>query len=248
MKARAGLLEVAHRGSLFLDEVGDMDVGIQARLLKVLEEKRFRRLGETRDRFVDVRLVAATHQDLGRLITERRFREDLYFRISALELRIPALRARVEDIPLLALQILDAFAREVGRPAPEVSPAALEVLKAYAWPGNVRELRNVLETAAIRNRAGVIQPEDLRLRPSSARESGAPIPSLGEVERAHLQRALAAMDGHVARTAKVLGISTSSLYERLKRFDLGTGRPSQAKPGARTAPVDGPGGEADGGR
>ena len=248
VKARAGLLEVAHRGSLFLDEVGDMDVGIQARLLKVLEEKRFRRLGDTRDRFVDVRLVAATHQDLGRLIAERRFREDLYFRISALELRIPPLRARAEDIQLLARQILDAFAREVGRAAPDVSLAALAVLKAYHWPGNVRELRNVLETAAIRNRSGAIHPEDLRLRPASTREPGAAIPSLAEVERAHLQRALAAMDGHVARTAKALGISTSSLYERLKRFEITTGRPAQVVPGAATGPADGPGDGAEGGR
>ena len=221
VKARAGLLAVAHRGSVFLDEVGDMDPAIQARLLKVLEEKRFRRLGEARDRFVDIRLIAATHQDLARLMSQGRFREDLYYRISALELRIPPLREREEDLPLLAGAILAAFAREVGRPTPELSPATESVLRGNPWPGNVRELRNVLETAALRSRGGVIQPEDLRLRAAGGVAlAGGALPTLAEVERQHVARVLAATGGHVARAAAVLGISTSSLYERIKRFEL----------------------------
>jgi DNA-binding NtrC family response regulator len=238
LKARPGLLEVAHRGSVFLDEVGDMDPGIQARLLKVLEEKRFRRLGDVRDRVVDIRLIAATHQDLGRLIGDGRFREDLYYRISALELRVPALRERPEDLPPLAREILASFAREVGRPVPEISSGALGLLSSHQWPGNVRELRNVLETAALRNRTGTLQPEDLRLRTAPAADSAAPIAPLAEVERLHVQRALAATNGHVARAAGLLGISTSSLYERIKRLGLPAGdkRREDPSPGDLTEP------------
>jgi DNA-binding NtrC family response regulator len=176
-----------------------------------------------RDRVVDIRLIAATHQDLGRLIAENRFREDLYYRISALELRVPALRERPEDLPLLAREILASFAREVGRPVPEISPSALGVLASHPWPGNVRELRNVLETAALRNRSGTVQPEDLRLRTASSGESPLAISPLAEVEKLHVQRALAATNGHVARAAALLGISTSSLYERIKRLGLAGG-------------------------
>ncbi len=225
VKAKPGLLEVAHGGTVFLDEIGDMDPAIQARLLKVLEEKRFRRLGDVRDRAVDVRLVAATHQDLARLMSEGRFRQDLYFRISAVELRVPPLRERLADLEALAASMLAAFARETGRPAPALSEAALVALRGYAWPGNLRELRNVLETAALRCHARTIEADDLRLRPAaggplSTAVSSEPVATLAEVERAHIERALAATGGHVGRTAKLLGISTSSLYERLRKFGI----------------------------
>ena len=221
VKAKVGLLEVAHRGSVFLDEVGDMDVSIQSRLLKVLEEKRFRRLGDVRDRFVDIRLIAATHQDLGELMSAGRFRQDLYYRISTLELRIPSLRERVEDIPLLARRILGSFAREISREEPAISTPALSLLQAHHWPGNLRELRNVLETAMLRSRSGALQPEDLRLQPPrDAGSTSASIQTLAEVERLHIQRALAAMDGHVARAARALGISTSALYVKAERLGL----------------------------
>jgi DNA-binding NtrC family response regulator len=223
VKAKIGLLEVAHRGSVFLDEVGDMDVSIQSRLLKVLEEKRFRRLGDVRDRFVDIRLIAATHQDLGQLMSAGRFRQDLYYRISTLEVRIPALRERVEDIPLLARRILGSFAREISREEPAISAPALSLLQAHHWPGNLRELRNVLETALLRSRSGTLEPEDLRLQPP--RDTGmtsASLPTLAEVERCHIQRALAATDRHVARAARLLGISTSALYVKAERLGLRT--------------------------
>ncbi|MCL4818724.1 MAG: sigma-54 dependent transcriptional regulator [Vicinamibacteria bacterium] len=224
VKAKPGLLEVAHGGTVFLDEIGDMDPAIQARLLKVLEEKRFRRLGDVRDRAVDVRLIAATHQDLARLMAEGRFRRDLYFRISAVELRVPPLRERLPDLERLAASLLEAFARETGRPAPALSESVLATLRAYAWPGNVRELRNVLESAALRCRQRTIQAEDLRLRPATrslaTSDEAGPLATLVEVERAHIEKALAASGGHVARTARLLGISTSSLYERLHRFGM----------------------------
>src|SRR5581483_10514432 len=142
---KKGLLEVAHRGTLFLDEIGDMDVSLQPKFLKALEEKRFRRLGEVNERRVDVRLIAATNQDLGDLVREKRFRADLYYRINTVVLRVPPLRERTGDIPLLAGAILRRLAQEMGRPEIELAADAVEALQAYPWPGNVRELRNVLE-------------------------------------------------------------------------------------------------------
>jgi DNA-binding NtrC family response regulator len=239
VRAKQGLLEVAHGGTVFLDEIGDMDAAIQARLLKVLEEKRFRRLGDVRDRAVDIRLIAATHQDLQRLIRDGRFREDLYFRVSAVELRLSPLRERQADIAPLANAILERFAGEVGRRA-ALSEAALAALQAYHWPGNVRELRNVLETAALRSRDGEIRPDELRLRAASLPgEEGRPatrVTTLAEVERAHIQRVLNATGGHIARAAGLLGISTSSLYERVRRLGIAPGGRLPTGPEGARAP------------
>jgi DNA-binding NtrC family response regulator len=243
VKAKVGLLEVAHRGTVFLDEIGDTDPAVQARLLKVIEEQRFRRLGDVRDRVVDIRLLAATHQDLSRLMTEGRFRSDLYYRISALELRIPPLSERPEDVPVIARRILDSFAREVGRAVPGISESAMGVLQAHTWPGNVRELRNVLETAVLRNRSEQLEPEDLRLRPSPAEASSGALPTLAEVERRHIRRALEVSGGHVGRAAHALGVSTSSLYERIRRFGLSVA----TDPGAGSGRLRSAGGSDGGG-
>jgi len=149
--AKQGLFEVAHRGTIFLDEIGDVDLQIQPKLLKVLEEKRFRRVGDVRDRQVDVRLVAATHQDLGLLVEENRFRDDLYFRICTIPLSFPALRDRVEDIPILAQYMLEKLSADLGRGEIELEEESIKALQAYSWPGNVRELRNVIERAVLLN-------------------------------------------------------------------------------------------------
>jgi DNA-binding NtrC family response regulator len=221
--AKEGLLEVAHRGTLFLDEIGDVDAAVQPKLLKVLEEGRFRRLGDVRDREVDVRLVAATHQDMAGAVREKRFRSDLYFRISALPLVIPPLRGRPEDIPVLAESLLSGIAAEMGRPDLALSPPAVEALRAYAWPGNTREMRNVLERAAILSRTPVLSADDLRFTGSPE----AAVPSAGdtdltleEVERRHVERVLAEEGGHVERAARRLAVPRSSLYERIKRLGL----------------------------
>jgi DNA-binding NtrC family response regulator len=220
-KRKLGLLEVANRGTAFLDEIGDMDLAIQARLLKVLEEKRFRRLGDVHDRSVDVRLVAATNRDLPRLMATRAFREDLYFRISTLPLVIPPLRERPEDIPEIARDILR---RIPSRKASEmtVGEEALAELSGYAWPGNIRELRNVLERAALVSTGPVIRPGDLRFGGPSPRGTDGPEPvrTLDEVERDHIARVLEIEGGHVARAAAQLGVSVSSLYDRIKRYRL----------------------------
>src|SRR5437763_15406892 len=148
---KQGLLEVAHRGTVFLDEIGDMDGQVQASQLKVLEEKRFRRLGDVKDRTVDVRLIAATHRDFRALVEDGRFRQDLYYRVSTLELFVPPLRERRDDIPLLAENILDRLARDLGQARLTITAEAERVLRNYDWPGNIRELRNVLERALLRS-------------------------------------------------------------------------------------------------
>jgi DNA-binding NtrC family response regulator len=211
--AKPGLLELADKGTLFLDEIGDVDIQVQPRLLKVLEEKRFRRLGDVKDRTVDVRLIAATHHDLQRAVRENKFRNDLFYRINVLPLRMPALRERREDIPALARSLLG--------PCVQLSPDAERALKSYSWPGNVRELRNVLERARVLSRSSMLEPADLRLgsEPTDPAEEEEPL-SLEQMERRHIERVLRRANGQVARAAEVLGIARSSLYQKLQRYHL----------------------------
>ena len=146
MTSKQGLLEVAHRGVVFLDEIGDLDPQVQPKLLKVLEEKRFRRLGEVRDRQIDVQLIAATHQDLAGLAREKKFRSDLYYRISTIPLRVPSLRERQEDIPVLTRRLIEGFSADLGRRGLRLSPEAEARLGQYAWPGRSRIAELLLET------------------------------------------------------------------------------------------------------
>ncbi|MDX2169632.1 MAG: sigma-54 dependent transcriptional regulator [Deltaproteobacteria bacterium] len=218
--SKPGLLEVAHRGSVFLDEVGDMDPLVQPKLLKVLEDHRFRRLGSVTDRRVDIRLISATHQDLARFVQEQRFRSDLFFRISTLPLRVPPLRARREDIPLLAAHLLESIGVEVGRIGLRLAADAQQALQAYDWPGNVRELRNVLERAALLSEGESIDRRALHFdaAPSPAARSTAL--TLDEVERQHIEAVLGEEDGNVPRAALRLGIPKSTLYQRIKKYAL----------------------------
>ncbi|HKV08452.1 MAG TPA: sigma-54 dependent transcriptional regulator [Thermoanaerobaculia bacterium] len=217
VEQKVGLLEVAHLGTLFLDEVGDMDLQVQAKLLKVIEEKRFRRLGDVSERSVDVRLIAATHQDLASLMAEKRFRNDLYFRISTLPLIVPPLRDRQEDVPALAERILTSLAAELGRRRLALSPEAASRLQAYSWPGNIRELGNVLERAALLSGGELLSPEDLRFESGgSAAEAGNGL-TLKDLEEQHLARVLEEEGGNVGRAALRLGIPRSTLYQKLKK-------------------------------
>jgi len=221
VNAKQGLLEVADRGTLFLDEMGDMDLAVQPKLLKVLEEKRFRRLGDVKDRRVDVRLIAATHQDLGAAAREKRFRGDLYFRVSTLILHVPALRERPEDIPLLAHHFLEELGRARGRGGVGLQPDAESALMRYAWPGNIRELRNVLERAVLLSGGGPLSRGDLRFEPTADDDAQQDDHlTLEELERRHIERVLRKENGHVERAALRLGIPRSSLYERLKRLGI----------------------------
>jgi DNA-binding NtrC family response regulator len=226
--SKQGLLEVAHRGVLFLDEIGDLDPQVQPKLLKVLEEKRFRRLGEVRDRQVDVQLVAASHQNLPRLVEERRFRSDLYFRISTIPLRVPSLRERPEDIPLLAARLLEGLSSDLGRRGLRLSPAGERALCAHAWPGNIRELRNVLERALLLCGRDVLEPTDFRFdgpgmaeaaTPSAAATADASL-TLEALERLHIERVLKEMGGRVGEASHRLGIPRSTLYQKIKKYGL----------------------------
>ncbi len=227
VSSKQGLLEVAHRGVVFLDEIGDLDPQVQPKLLKVLEEKRFRRLGDVRDRQVDVQLVAASHQNLPQLVREKKFRDDLYFRISTIPLRMPPLRERPEDIPILARQLLEGFAGDVGRRGLRLSPEAERALRSYSWPGNVRELRNVLERALLLCGRDVLEPADLRFEgPGAALTAPAEgsaaemYLTLEDLEKVHIERVLREMGGRVAEASQRLGIPRSTLYQKIKKFSI----------------------------
>jgi DNA-binding NtrC family response regulator len=222
VSAKAGLLEIAHRGTMFLDEIGDVDLQVQAKLLKVVEDLRYRRLGDVRDRQVDVRLIAATHRDLGQLVQEGKFREDLFYRISAVPLVVPPLRERGRDVVLLARRLLERISAEMGRPGARLSEAAEAALSAYAWPGNVRQLRNVLERALLLTDRAILEADDVT--PARGAASAAPAAagrvSLAEAERRHIEAVLREERGAVAAAAEVLGLSRSALYERIKKHGL----------------------------
>jgi DNA-binding NtrC family response regulator len=220
--SKQGLFEVAHRGTIFLDEVGDVDLQIQPKLLKVLEEKRFRRVGDVRDRQVDVRLIAATHQDMGQLVRERRFRDDLYFRISTIPLPFPALRERIEDIPTMAQYLLDKVSADLGRGELLLDENCIQALKAYSWPGNIRELRNVIERAVLLSDQKTITINDLHF--DGHTQVGSPFLdsrlTLLELEKQHIERVLQEERGRVEKAAKRLGIPRSSLYQKIKKHQI----------------------------
>jgi DNA-binding NtrC family response regulator len=220
---KKGLFEVAHRGTLFLDEMGDLDPAVQPKVLKVIEDKRFRRLGEVADRQVDVFLIAATNQELSSLVREGRFRSDLFFRINTIPLAVPPLRQRREDIAPLALRLLGQLGRDLGRPGTRLGPGALDALRAYSWPGNVRELRNVLERAVLRAEEGEIHPSDLRFAPALAEPLAAGGgQTLADLEKQQIERVLREERGRVVQAAQRLGIPRSTLYQKIKelRVDL----------------------------
>lgn len=224
---KRGLLEIAHGGTFFLDEVGDLTLDLQPKLLKVLERQRFRRLGGTREIEVDVRLIAATNIDLDKAVRAGRFREDLYYRLNVLPLRLPPLRERGrEEIADLAVRTLLDLRRRIGRGPERLSSDALEVLIQYGWPGNIREMRNVLERVLLLSaEAEEILPGHLpaeivghgSLLAGNTGEGGL---SLQDVERRHIARVLAHHAGNRSRTAKTLGISRATLYEKLAKYGL----------------------------
>lgn len=222
VNSKPGLLEVGHRGTIFLDEIGDVDPNVQPKLLKVVEEKKFRRMGDVRDRFVDVRLIAATHQDLRQLIESKVFRSDLYFRISTVPIPIPPLRERADDIPQIAKTLLSRIASDMARPPAELSGRALQRLHAYYWPGNIRELRNVLERALLMSEKPTLEEGDFafEVKTDQRQSSYDGNWTLDEVERFHIQRVFSEEAGNVEKTAKRLAIAKSTLYQKLKALNL----------------------------
>lgn len=222
VNAKPGLLEVGNRGIVFLDEIGDMDLAIQPKLLKAIEEKSFRRLGAVRDRLVDIRLIASTNLDLEGLVQAKRFRDDLYYRVSTLTLRLPPLRERRQDLPILTRTILGAICARMGKAEVQLAADALAALQNYAWPGNIRELANVLERAMILQRGDRLVADDLALgsRLASAATSGDDSITLRENERLHIARVLRRTSGNVAAAAEILGIARRTLYDHMKALDV----------------------------
>ena len=222
---RKGLIEEAHKGTLFLDEIATIPLDMQAKLLRVLQERTIRRVGESRQFPVDCRIIAATNSDLPAMIQHEEFREDLYFRLKGISIEIPPLRKRPEDIPLLAERFLVQMCRANNRPAMHLSQETMRCLKEYHWPGNVRELKQVLRTAMILSSDSVIQPEHLQLECETHLEgqgerSGGAL-SLEDSERRTIVRALEQTGWVQARAAELLGISRRAMHYKIKKLGIG---------------------------
>ncbi len=223
VEARAGRFETAQGGTLFLDEIGDMPVALQSKLLRVLQEREIERVGGRRRVPIDVRVLAATHARLAERIAEGEFREDLYYRLRVVEIGLPPLRERREDIPKLVRYFLDRFAAREGREAPTLDRDAYAALLSHDFPGNIRELENLLEGAAALSQGGAIRREDLQWLPRAAlpSEAGAPagagddeVADLRVLEERHIQRVLRMAGGNKSRAARLLGISRRTLYRK----------------------------------
>ncbi len=219
---KKGKFELAHGGTLFLDEIGDISPKLQLALLRVLEEREFTRVGGTQPIRVDVRIIAATNRDLKRAVDEGHFRDDLYYRLNVISIKIPPLRERKEDIPLLAQHFVEKFNIELGKRVERISEEAMKKLMAYHWPGNVRELENVIERAMVITKGSVIRPEEIQL--PTEETPPAEDKSLRAVERAHILRVLEENNWNVQRSAQILGIDRVTLYNKMKRY--GIKRPS----------------------
>jgi two-component system, NtrC family, response regulator PilR len=231
---KKGLLESADRGTLFLDEVGETSLGMQVKLLRVLQERRFRRVGGTQELEADVRFIAATNRNLDEMVRANTFREDFFFRINVISVRLPALRERAEDIPILAEQFLRRFAERMGRPVQSIAAETMRLLVSYRWPGNVRELENVMERGVALEQSAELMPESLppHLSGAPAAPAGAPvvdaIPSSGfnlethlqQIERMHLERALRQAGGVQVKAADLLGITFRQFRYLAKKYQL----------------------------
>jgi len=233
VRDRAGRFELAHEGTVFLDEVQNLSMPLQAKLLRVVQEGRFEKVGGTETVEVDVRIVAATNEDLEQLVGRREFRKDLYYRLNVIPIRLPPLAERRGDVPLLARSFIERFAERHGKTVGDISQGALDKLMGYDWPGNVRELENIVEQAVVFSRGRTIEADEIRLPdPGDDRGSGfwaaatsRPLrKALEAPEKKILQDALARTNGNKKEAAKLLGISRSAFYEKLKRHGLSTKR------------------------
>jgi len=216
---KAGIVEEADGGTLFLDEVSNLPSSMQAKLLRFLQDRRFRRVGDTVERAVDVRVVSASNRDLKELVEEGTFREDLYYRLAVISLAIPPLRERREDIPPLVYHFIRQFNSGAGYAVEGVRQDALDRLVDHPWPGNVRQLENVVERAVILRKAGLVQPSDLpsEISDATAGDSGR---SLDEVERQHILQLLEECGGNRSRVARILGISRRTVYRKLLQYGI----------------------------
>jgi len=226
-ESKPGLVEAAEGGFLFLDEIGDVDLAVQGKLLRAIEERAVRRVGSVRERKVDIRIIAATNRDLERAVGEERFRKDLYFRLAVIVLEVPPLRERGEDVLLLTAHFLHAFNAKYGKVVRDLSVAARDLLLSYPWPGNVRELSHVIERAVLWSRGATLDVEHLSLtRPVAPSDHGDAAPpvdtaTLPQREKTIIEQALRDAGGNQTKAAQRLGISRDTLRYRLKKFGLG---------------------------
>jgi DNA-binding NtrC family response regulator len=226
MATKAGRFELAHEGTLLLDEVGELSLKSQVDFLRVLETKEFRRLGGTKLIRVDTRIIAATNRNLEEAVKDGDFREDLYYRLNVVPIRLPALRERAEDIPLLVETFLEEFAAHHHRVRQSVSPEAMQLLRLYAWPGNIRQLRNLMERLVVTVKEAVIQPDHLPEEIQTSKQDRRTMEislgrSLEDIEREVIRRTLTEITSHREKAAKLLGISLRTLQYKIKEYGIG---------------------------
>ena len=219
---KAGRFEIASGGTLFLDEIGNLSFNLQMKLLSVLQNRTVTRLGSNIPKPIDIRLVCATNIPLDELISEKRFRQDLLYRINTVEINLPPLRKRTEDISLLAKHFLDIYCRKYNKPEKEIIPAALKRLEKYHWPGNVRELQHAIERVVIMNEAAEILPEDFYFSVQDTKEDDLKLNNfdLEEAEKLLIIKAVSKYNGNLTKAAKDLGLTRASLYRRLEKYGL----------------------------
>jgi len=221
-QSKKGLFDLADGGTIFLDEIGDMDARLQPKLLQVLENQTFRKVGGTRDIRVDIRVIAATNRDLEGMVRERRFREDLYYRLKVMFITLPPLRERMEDVTTIAEHFLHVDNRALGKDVKGFSQESRNILTKYRWPGNIRELRNVIERAVILAKSGgMVLPEHLSLEaPRMPGVSAGTAQTLEDIEKEHILLIIQKLGGNKSRAAEYLGISRLTLREKLKRYGI----------------------------
>ncbi len=220
---KAGRFEIADKGTLFLDEVGDIPLELQPKLLRVLQEQEFERLGSTRTQQVDVRVVAATHRDLKRMVEDGEFRSDLYYRLHVFPLSVPPLRERREDIPLLVRHFVDEYARRMNRRIETIPPQAMEAFRNYAWPGNVRELQNFIERAVILSPESVLRAPLAELKEAAVEIPSSELSTMEEMEREHVLRAIRASNWKIGGpngAAARLGMKRTTLAYRIRKLNI----------------------------
>ncbi len=216
---RLGRFELADKGTMFLDEVGDIPMELQPKLLRVLQEQEFERLGGTRTIQTNVRLIAATHRNLGQMVAEGKFRQDLFYRLNVFPISVPPLRHRPEDIPHLIWHYTNSYAQQFNRRIETIPAAAMESMVSYSWPGNIRELQNFIERAVILSRGPVLEPPVSELIRPNNDVPAEPV-TLKDAERAHILRILERTNGQLAGAAVLLGIPRSTLFYRIRRLGI----------------------------
>ena len=221
---RPGRFELANNGTLFLDEIGNLSMPLQAKLLTVLQNRKVSRVGSNKDTPIDIRLICATNMPLYDMVKENRFRQDLLYRINTIEIEIPALRERFEDIPLLANHFLKHYAAKYDKPVTKISEGAMSRMHKHPWPGNIRELQHAIERAIILSSSNVLQPEDFNFTTASSTKEDGQLSleqyNLEEVEKLLIRKVLKKYNGNITQAASELGLTRSSLYRRLEKYGL----------------------------